>query len=74
MKKLIYILSVLLFVWSFSFAAGPMQSSDAISLCGYGSLIEKTEMSENDSMDDDEVDRKRRHRRRRQVRPPKKGW
>ena len=74
MKKLMYILSVLLFVWAVSFAAGPMQSSDTISLLGYGSLIEKTEMSENDSMDDDEVDRKRRHRRRRQVRPPKKGW
>ena len=74
MKRIIYILSILLFVWSVSFAAPPMQSSDALNLFGYGSLIGETEMSENDQDEDDEVDRKRRHRRRRKIRPPKNGW
>ena len=73
MKKIMYILSFLFFVWSVSFAATPMQSTDTFSLYGYGSLVDQTEFSDNDS-DDDDVERKRRHRRRRKIRPPHKGW
>tara|TARA_Y100001934_G_scaffold83746_1_gene103989 strand:- start:2537 stop:2758 length:222 start_codon:yes stop_codon:yes gene_type:complete len=73
MKKLMYLLSVLLFIWSISFATTSMKHFDSINLLGYGPTLDKSELSQNDNIDD-EVDRKRRHRRRRQVRPPKKGW
>jgi len=73
MKKLMYLLSVLLFIWSISFATTSMKHFDSINLLGYGTTLDKSELSKNDNIDD-EVDRKRRHRRRRQVRPPKKGW
>ena len=73
MKKLVYLLSVLLFIWSISFATTSMKHFDSINLLGYGPTLDKSELSQNDNIDD-EVDRKRRHRRRRQVRPPKKGW
>ena len=73
MKKLMYLLSVLLFIWSISFATTSMKHFDSINLLGYGPTLDKSELFKNDNIDD-EVDRKRRHRRRRQVRPPKKGW
>lgn len=75
MKKIIYILSVVLFVFSVAFSATPMQSHNSMSLYGYETLLQVGEFSDNQfDDDDDDVDRKRRHRRRRKIRPPQKGW
>ena len=77
MKKIIYILSVVVFVFSVAFSATPMQSHSSMSMYGYETLLQVEELviSENQfDDDDDEVDRKRRHRRRRKIRPPQKGW
>ena len=73
MKKLMYLLSVLLFVCSISFGTTSMKHFDSINILVYGSILDKSEFSKNDNIDD-ELDRKRRHRRRRQIRPPQKGW
>ena len=63
MKRIIYILSVVFFLWSVVFAAAPMKSSNTMTLYNYDSLLENGEMSEGDFDDDDDVERKRRHRR-----------
>jgi len=73
MKKVMYLLSVLLFIWSVSFAATSMKHHDSINLLGYSPILDKSKFSKNNDIDD-ELDRKRRHRRRRQIRPPRKGW
>ena len=75
MKKIIYILSVVVFVFSVAFSATPMQLDSSMNLYGYEALFQELEFSDNQfDDDDDEVDRKRRHRRRRKIRPPQKGW
>ena len=73
MKKNKYILVGVCFVWSFVWAANPMNTNTTISWYGQGSLLDNQEFSDN-QLDDEDLERKRRHRRRRKIRPPKKGW
>jgi hypothetical protein len=74
MNKKTYILISVLFVWSFVWAANPMNTNTTISWYGQGSLLDNQEFSDNQLDDEDLVERKRRHRRRRKIRPPRKGW
>jgi len=74
MKKKTYILAGVCFVWSFVWAAGPMNVDTTINWYGQGSLLGNQEFSDNQHDDDDFIERKRRHRRRRKIKPPRKGW
>ena len=74
MKKKTYILVGVCFVWSFIWAANPMNTNVTINWYGQGSLLNDQEFSDNQHGDDDFIERKRRHRRRRKIKPPRKGW
>ena len=80
MKKYMYKLSVLMFLMTFTYAAGALQSNGALEWYGVDSFL-VSDMDDgknkymNDDLDDEEkAFRKRRHKRRRNIRPPRRGW